>query len=123
MFRATGGVLDPHLFDEQPLFGNGNACVQLELTLKNPKSEEIGLLMLALKDLWTGDLPVGGGANVGRGRLQGVQATLTLADGETCEIQKTADGLQITGKRQRLEDGVMALNKHLKGEAADGTKH
>jgi len=41
-----------------------------------------GLLLLLLRDLWTGDLPLGGESSVGRGRLKGRSATLAY-DGKT----------------------------------------
>lgn len=76
--RFTGGAFPTALFSEQPVFGNSQAEVTLTITLRNPADAEIGLLLLALKDLWTGDLPLGGESSVGRGRLQGRSAILTL---------------------------------------------
>lgn len=75
--RFTGGAYHGALFSEQPVFGTDETTVKLELELRNPKDEEIGLLLLLLKDLWTGDLPVGGGRSIGRGRLKGQKATIT----------------------------------------------
>lgn len=77
--RFTGGALESALFSEQPLFG-GNANIQL--AIKNPKEAEIGLLLLVLKDLWTGFVPIGGESSVGRGRLKGLTATIKY--GEDC---------------------------------------
>lgn len=71
--RFTGGAFQSALFNEQPVFG-GTVNVNLELRFADPK--QIGLLLLVLKDLWTGDLPVGGESSVGRGRLKGKEATL-----------------------------------------------
>lgn len=75
--RFTGGAYHGALFDEQPIFGSDETIVTIELELRNPKEYEIGLLLLLLKDLWTSDLPVGGESSIGRGRLQGKNATLT----------------------------------------------
>lgn len=75
--RFTGGAYHGALFSEQPVFGTNETTINLELELRNPKNEEIGLLLLLLKDLWTGDLPVGGGRSIGRGQLKGQQATIT----------------------------------------------
>ncbi len=75
--RFTGGVVDSALFDEKPHYGGK---VTLELSVKerksdNPKTKgwEIGLLLLALKDIGNGVQPVGGAANIGRGILEGEQ--------------------------------------------------
>jgi CRISPR/Cas system CSM-associated protein Csm3 (group 7 of RAMP superfamily) len=72
--RFTGGALDTALFSEMPAFGGE---VTLVMQLIKPTDAEIGLLLLLLKDLWTGDLPIGGEQSVGRGRLKGRQATIT----------------------------------------------
>lgn len=75
--RFTGGAYHGALFDEQPVWGNNNTEITIELELRDPQEYEIGLLLLLLKDLWTGDLPVGGESSIGRGRLKGKKATLT----------------------------------------------
>ncbi|MFN5861655.1 MAG: RAMP superfamily CRISPR-associated protein, partial [Pseudanabaena sp.] len=71
--RFTGGAMHGALFDAQPVF---SGVVELKLELRNPKEHEIGLLLLLLKDLWTGDLPIGGESSIGRGRLQGIHADI-----------------------------------------------
>jgi CRISPR/Cas system CSM-associated protein Csm3 (group 7 of RAMP superfamily) len=76
--RFTGGAFETALFEEEPLFGDDHSRLKVRLSLRNPQAYEIGLLLLVLKDLWTGDLPVGGGSSVGRGRLKGIDATLAL---------------------------------------------
>jgi CRISPR/Cas system CSM-associated protein Csm3 (group 7 of RAMP superfamily) len=75
--RFTGGTMVGALLEEAPQFG-GQIKLKLQLLLvPNDQAEaEIGLLLLVLKDLWLGDLPLGGESSVGRGRLQGQQATL-----------------------------------------------
>jgi CRISPR/Cas system CSM-associated protein Csm3 (group 7 of RAMP superfamily) len=75
--RFTQGTIETALFEEAPHFGG---AIKLKLWLNlvpNGRTEaEIGLLLLVLKDLWLGDLPLGGGGNVGRGRLRGKTAAL-----------------------------------------------
>lgn len=77
--RFTGGTLETALLEEEPTFG-GQVKLGLRLRLApNPtKDAEIGLLLLVLKDLWLGDLPLGGEAAIGRGRLRGQTAKLRL---------------------------------------------
>jgi CRISPR/Cas system CSM-associated protein Csm3 (group 7 of RAMP superfamily) len=75
--RFTGGVVDGALFDEAPAY---RAATRIEVAIKNPQSGEIGLLLLVLKDLLMGDLPVGGTASVGRGVAEGT-AELEWSDG------------------------------------------
>jgi CRISPR/Cas system CSM-associated protein Csm3 (group 7 of RAMP superfamily) len=112
--RFTGGAYPTALFSEEPVFGGPDSRVKVKLTLRNPKDYEVGLLLLLLKDLWTGDLPVGGERSVGRGRLKGVKAELHWRD-ETWHLQETSDGLKIAkGDRATLETCVGALQSHFK---------
>jgi CRISPR/Cas system CSM-associated protein Csm3 (group 7 of RAMP superfamily) len=115
--RFTGGARETALFSEQPAFGGNETTLTIDIRLINPKDHEIGMLLLLLKDLWTGDLPLGGESGVGRGRLIGEHAKLTLQrDGSsrTWEIIVNGHGLTIIGDRNELERFVAALNRHLK---------
>lgn len=107
--RFTGGVFDTALFNQQPLFGSTEKGVHLRIQLrKTPKKDvepEVGLLLLLLKDLWTGDLTLGGERSVGRGRLRGECAELTY-QGSTWTI--TANGAELT-----IEPEAESLNTRL----------
>jgi len=95
--RFTGGAFPTALFSEQPVFGNPETQVTLNLTLRNPQDAEIGLLLLVLKDLWTGDLPLGGESSIGRGRLEGRHAVLVLRQNgfeQRWELHRDGDGLR-----------------------------
>ncbi len=76
--RFTGSAYEGALFSEQPAIGKPETRLTLDLNLRNPTDPELGLLLLLLKDLWTGDLPIGGESGIGRGRLQGKYAKLTF---------------------------------------------
>ncbi|MDQ1352598.1 MAG: hypothetical protein QG657_2904 [Acidobacteriota bacterium] len=85
--RFTGGVVDSALFTEKPVY---RGSVSLDLTLKNPKDWEKGILLLALKDIANGIQSVGGAANVGRGILQAGYRDIKVDDTPlTPEIEKT----------------------------------
>jgi CRISPR/Cas system CSM-associated protein Csm3 (group 7 of RAMP superfamily) len=115
--RFTGGARETALFSEQPAFGGNETTLTMDIRLINPEDHEIGMLLLLLKDLWTGDLPLGGESSVGRGRLIGKRAKLTLQrDGSsrTWEIIINGQELTIIGDRNELERFVAALNRHLK---------
>ncbi len=119
--RFTGGSLPAKLFSEQPVWGREagqteQALVQLDVSLRQQVKQKAdfeaaaGLLLLVLKDLWTGDLALGGESSVGRGRLRGQQATLTFA-GQNWTLDAGSDGQLITiGERADLEAWVMAFN-------------
>jgi len=115
--RFTGGAYPTGLFGEQALWGGVDSRVTVELRLRNPQDYEVGLLLLLLKDLWTGDLPVGGERSIGRGRLLGRQADLCWQKGdkqETWVIVSKDAGLNITGEPETLEGCVQALTQWLR---------
>jgi len=77
--RLTGGAIDGKLFETMPIFDNHeHHAFDMEITVTNSSSSKavLGLLLLVLKDLWSGDLAIGGEKNVGRGVLKGVEATI-----------------------------------------------
>ena len=74
--RFTGGSYPTALFNQQPVFGIKDTEVTLKLRVDNASDADCGLLLLLLKDLWTGDLLIGGEASVGRGRLVGKSACI-----------------------------------------------
>ena len=119
--RFTGGARDTALFNEQPAFGNDASTVTVELRLIEPQSHEIGLLLLVLKDLWTGDLPLGGERSVGRGRLKGKDVALVYRhDGgapDVWEIHAEGAAITVTGDRDGLKKYVDELNTYLKASA------
>jgi len=119
--RFTGGSFPTALFNEQPVFGLDETAVQLRLRVDDPTAVDKGLLLLLLKDLWTEDLPIGGEASVGRGRLRGKCATLVTYKGDTKEenpeelaktdwqIRQTDGRLEIQGDRTEMETCVQAF--------------
>jgi CRISPR/Cas system CSM-associated protein Csm3 (group 7 of RAMP superfamily) len=120
--RFTGGAYPQALFSEQPLWGGPESEVHVQLELRSPEPAEIGLLLLVLKDLWTGDLPLGGESSVGRGRLAGREATLvhrtprqtttwTLTQKEDQTLHFDGDGTP-----QALEDFVTAFHAYKEGQ-------
>jgi hypothetical protein len=81
-------------------------------------------LLVLLKDLWTGDLPLGGESGVGRGRLRGLSATLEhTQDGATTawSIEPDGEKLKVSvdpsaeDEWQSLERFARVLNLHLAG--------
>jgi len=93
--RFTQGVVPAALFDEQPWLG-GETCIRMEL--RNPEEGEIGFSLLLVKDLLTGDLPVGGTASVGRGVFTG-RARLRFPDGFEADVETGGDLPELTLNR------------------------
>ncbi len=121
--RFTGGSYPAALFSQQAVWGqeagqDGQALVGLDLTLRRPVWQAqrdfeagAGLLLLVLKDLWTGDLPLGGESSVGRGRLRGKFAKVIYGDKMWTISTDGGDGLVIQGARHELERWVIELAK------------
>ncbi|MCK9564483.1 MAG: RAMP superfamily CRISPR-associated protein [Methanothrix sp.] len=117
--RFTGGSFPTALFSEQPVFGKSNTLVKILIDIRQPKDAEIGLMLLLLKDLWTGDLPLGGEISVGRGRLQGVSAQLTLkkvnsVDSKRWIIKQAKESLETSGDINNLENFVKSFIEEIK---------
>jgi len=114
--RFTGGTFPGALFSEQPVWGrlSEETLVYVDLLLEPPYGHDdsmdadIGLLLLVLKDLWTADLPLGGEASIGRGRLRGKYAQIAWGD-QTWEIRETGGGLSVIGDKAALEKFVQAF--------------
>ena len=108
--RFTGSAYHGALIDEQPVWGIDSTFVNLEMMLRSPSESEIGLVLLLLKDLWTGDLPVGGEVSIGRGRLCGDRAILThRTNGQTTEWKLTKEGQPEQGDATDLQNFIDAL--------------
>jgi len=100
--RFTGGSFPGALFSQEAIWGTDKTRINVKLNLQVAASDarkdaEIGLLLLLLKDLWTGDLPLGGESSVGRGRLTGEHATVTIDEQEWTFQADEAGRLAITG--------------------------
>jgi hypothetical protein len=120
--RFTGGAFATALFAEAPHVGG---TTELVFTLLRDAPErkdalppqeadaQIGVLLLLLKDLWTGDLAIGGTASIGRGRLRGLAATFSLQEPgseQRWQIVAQEQGLSIVeGDAARLQHYVEAV--------------
>jgi CRISPR/Cas system CSM-associated protein Csm3 (group 7 of RAMP superfamily) len=111
--RFTGGALDGALFNEQPIFGNDRTKLIITLQLRQPKESEIGLLLLLLKDLWTGDLTVGGTSSIGRGRLKGENATIQYSDRNWTIVQNSNNKDLTIDRPEELQKFVAALHQEV----------
>lgn len=110
--RFTGGAHSGALFSEQPVFPLEGNRLRICLKLDPVKKEgEIGLLILLLKDLWTGDLPLGGESSIGRGRLKGISAVITYQGNSWTITSSDGDTLLIPEGREELVKYLAAFKK------------
>lgn len=92
--RFTGGTIESALMETKPLFrGKDESLFRVRLIIDNPESHEAGLMLLVLKDLWTGDIAVGGEKAVGRGVFEGKKAEIKYNGTEITieDISKLSD--------------------------------
>lgn len=107
--RFTGGVMEGALLETMPLFSTKDEKIfRISISVENYKPFEAGLMLLILKDLWTGDLPLGGEKSIGRGVLEGRRAEISY-DGKNFLIEDIKD---ISGETkmelQRLVDSLLS---------------
>jgi CRISPR/Cas system CSM-associated protein Csm3 (group 7 of RAMP superfamily) len=101
--RFTGGVVKGALFDEEIL---GKGGVRIRIEVRTPTEKEVGLLVLLIRDLLSGEIPVGGGASVGRGVLKGTGEIL-FPDGQEITIE---ENLRVNdGDREILDGKIRAF--------------
>ena len=114
--RFTGGTIDGSLFRTQPLYQSkpDKATVSLHFAIRSASAAKAGLALFLLKDLWQGQLPLGGEAGVGRGTLKGIHAKISY-QGANYEINQ--NGQVIKGDPQKLEACAAALNDTAEKEA------
>lgn len=121
--RFTGGTVKGALFETMPLYRGKNDDKTFKIKLiinedpitKELNNHEAGLILLVLKDLWTGDLAVGGEKNVGRGVLQGISANISW-DNHNIELKEPVE--QLPGdKKKKLEELVESLVNYKDGGA------
>ncbi len=95
--RFTGGVIKGGLFNSTPIWQSN---VVMNLAIHDFQDWEAALLLHVLKDLWVGDLAIGGEKNVGRGVLEGIEATIDFGEGDKMTIKK-GQGDEVTVTKEK----------------------
>lgn len=104
--RFTGGTVERSLFTEGISF---KGEVELRLDVENAEEHKMGLLFLAISELWNGLQPIGGTTSVGRGILQGKRIEITLPDEETIIINDPI-------KSDKIQESFDELAIYLEGK-------
>jgi CRISPR/Cas system CSM-associated protein Csm3 (group 7 of RAMP superfamily) len=109
--RFTGGTMDTALFQSSPLFPDLNdkdgcpGLLKFGISLKNPDQSEVGLFLLVIRDLLTGQLPVGGEKSIGRGRMRLDKIHLKWLDHES-SLYYENDQIRIEGQSAWLNECI-----------------
>ena len=115
--RFTGGTIESALFTNRALYQEKPSVpvVHLHFEIKDCADWEAGLALFMLKDLWTGNIALGGEKSIGRGLLKGVSASISYK-GERYTV--TGNGSVTPEQRNKLEGYAEALKRKEK-EAAE----
>lgn len=107
--RFTGGTVNNALFSDEPIWQTDKKAETIRMTLrvKECSHSQAGLMLLILRDLWLGTLPVGGNKGIGRGVLQGRHCILTY-EGKSYELSER-DSFTVNGDKAYLESLVAEL--------------
>ena len=113
--RITGGVIDSSLFTTVPVYQakKGKKALHIEFYIKpenGKKSDdaEIGLALLLFRDLWQGQIALGGETGVGRGTLKGLSGTFIIGD-KQYRINEAGEISSDNGDINALDTYVKAL--------------
>ncbi|STY72180.1 CRISPR-associated RAMP protein, SSO1426 family [Megamonas hypermegale] len=108
--RFTGGTIDSALFTDKPIWqtDKSKATIAINLQVQNCDEKEAGLMLLVMKDLWLGDLAIGGNKAIGKGVLKGKKCTIQYA-GESFLIQDDG-GFHVSDNIDKLEAYVQKLS-------------
>lgn len=115
--RFTGGTIESALFTNRALYQEKPSVpvVHLHFEIMDCADWEAGLALFMLKDLWTGNIALGGEKSIGRGLLKGVSASISYK-GERYTV--TGNGSVTPEQRNKLEGYAEALKRKEK-EAAE----
>ncbi|NLN92521.1 MAG: hypothetical protein GX130_04320 [Candidatus Hydrogenedens sp.] len=97
--RFSQAVVKGALFDEEAHY---NGRMRITFELRSSCKAQAGLLLLVLKDLILGDIPIGGAGSVGRGIVKG-KGVLTLPDDQSF-------GLNANDNQSGLDDLIKAFH-------------
>jgi CRISPR/Cas system CSM-associated protein Csm3 (group 7 of RAMP superfamily) len=76
--RFTGGTIESALFTTKPIWQEerNEPTVHIHYEIHKCEDWQAGLALFLLRDLWKGDVAVGGEKAIGRGTLQGIAANI-----------------------------------------------
>lgn len=99
--KFTGGVMYGGLFSETPAYGR----LEIRVDLEKDDKKAAGLLLMSLRDLGLGILPLGSGSSIGRGYISGT--VLQIKDG-------TDIVAKIDLRTKRIEKGAELIQEYVK---------
>jgi CRISPR/Cas system CSM-associated protein Csm3 (group 7 of RAMP superfamily) len=107
--RFTGATIETALFTTRPIWQEKNQEATIRhfhYEIRGCKDWEAGLALFLLRDLWLGQVAIGGEKSVGRGTLQGIRADIDFK-GQHYKLDK--DGKVVYGDQSELGRFAAAL--------------
>ncbi|MGM9580873.1 MAG: RAMP superfamily CRISPR-associated protein [Anaerovibrio sp.] len=97
--RFTGGHMGSGLFTNKPLWQQkaDEKTMTMRLAISGCSDAEAGLMLLILKDIWTGQLAFGGDKAGGSGVMQGLKAVISYK-GTQYIMEKAAGGIKASAE-------------------------
>ena len=89
--RFTSGAYDSALFNEIP---NIKGETKLTIKVRKDKEKYIGLIIMAIQDLKSGIMSLGGETSIGRGTFTATKDSKLKIDGEFIGKEKETEYLQ-----------------------------
>lgn len=107
--RFTGGTIESNLFTDEPIYQveEKMPSVCMKVRIKECQKEQAGLMLLLLKDLWLGNLAIGGNKAIGRGVLCGRKCTIDYNSSRF--VIEDKEKFTVTGDKNILESYVQNL--------------
>lgn len=102
--KFTGGVMYQGLFSEKP--AGGEIHIRVDLT-DAADDRDKALVLLALRDIGIGMIPLGGGSSIGRGFIGGKK--LTVCDGKENSAEIDFETGTISGNEHMINSCLAAL--------------
>ncbi len=113
--RFTQAPVEGGLFNSAPVWRvhqeDDSGKVTLWWRIRDYQPGEAALLLHLLRDLWTGDLPLGGEKNIGRGRLEGFVAEVSFPNQPAVQIKQQEEGIELTDPNQLLSQFNQPLSQ------------
>ena len=105
--RFTGGTVESALFTNRALWQKTEnlPVLHIHYEIRECEDWEAGLALFLLKDLWTGNIAIGGEKSIGRGLLRGLKATVNF---QNRKYVIEADGKTLPEDREQLEKFALA---------------
>ncbi|WP_405746693.1 RAMP superfamily CRISPR-associated protein, partial [Anaerovibrio slackiae] len=97
--RFTGGHMGSGLYTNKPVWQKkaDEKTMTMRLAISGCSDAEAGLMLLILKDIWTGQLAFGGDKAGGSGVMQGLKAVISYK-GHKYAMEKAAGGIKASAE-------------------------